>query len=126
MTAEMDSWLTPPNVDAKPIPMPEGFQPNAHHRVLAIQLDIDLEEAFATFVDHHASKEDKFKSWDRALSTWLRREKQFSRQRPSDSQFVFKTPEPPPCSIGFCDGSGWFVDSRTRRTVYCECRRRTA
>ena len=99
-----DNWLTPPDVDARPIPMPEGFQPNAHHRALAIQFGVDLEEAFATFVDHHASKGNKFKSWDRALNTWLRRERQFARQRPTDRQFVFQAPQLQPCPVGFCDG----------------------
>jgi excisionase family DNA binding protein len=84
--------------------MPEGFRPNAHHRALAIQFGIDLEESFATFVDHHATKGNNFKSWDRALSTLLLRQRQFGRLRPRDCQFVCKAPEYPPCPIGFCDG----------------------
>jgi hypothetical protein len=122
MTAET-GWLTPSNVDAGPIPMPEGFQPNAHHRTLALELGINLAEAFETFADHHASKGNKFKSWDRALNTWLRREKQFSRQRPSDSHFARPAPELPPCPLRFCDGSGWYADANTRRIVNCACRR---
>jgi hypothetical protein len=103
--------------------MPEGFQPNGHHRALAIQLGIDLHEAFALFTDHHASKGNKFKNWDRALNTWLRREKQFSRSRPQDAQFIGQAPQYPPCPIGFCDGSGWFIDRQTKQQVDCECRK---
>ena len=73
------SWFTGPDVDRKATSMPEGFQPNAHHRALAAELGVDLEEAVAIFAEHHASKGSRFKSWDRALNTWLWREKQFSR-----------------------------------------------
>jgi hypothetical protein len=116
------SWFTAPEIDRKATPIPEGFQPNRHHRALAAELGVDLEEEFSIFVDHHLSKGNKFKSWDRALNTWIMRAKQFSRNRPSDSQFVFKTPERAPCPVGFCDGSGWFIDHATRRRMDCECK----
>ena len=90
MSLHDSAWFTPPDTTREATDIPEGFRPNAHHRSLALQLGIDLDEAFATFLDHHASKGNRFKSWDRALNTWLRRERQFARQRPTDSQFVFK------------------------------------
>ena len=116
------NWFTAPDVDRKATPIPEGFQPNARHRALTAELGVDLEEAFALFTEHHASKGNKFKDWDRALNTWIRREKQFSRNRPSDAHMVFKTPERPLCAVGFCDGSGWYVDHATRRFMDCECK----
>src|SRR4030095_9019597 len=120
-----ESWFTSPDVDPKPISMPTNFGPNAQHRALAIQLGIDLEEAFATFCDHHAAKGNKFLSWDRAFNTWLRREQQFARRhRPCDRQFLSKVAELPSCPIGFCDGSGRFVDRSTRRWMDCECGRK--
>jgi integrase len=123
------AWFTPPE-DGKPKAMPEGFHPNGHHRDLAADLGIDLEEAFAVFTEHHAAKGSRFLDWNRALNTWLRREKQFSqsrstasrRPRPNDAFMVHKTPERPSCPVGFCDGSGWYMDRATRRPMDCECR----
>ena len=121
-------WFTAPDTERRATRMPEGFEPKAHHRALAAELGVDLEEAFAMFRDHHGAKENKFKNWDLAFNSWLRREKQFSgnrsgsRPRPRDAYMVFKAPERPPCPIGFCDGSGEFVDRTTHRRMDCECK----
>src|SRR6266851_4397552 len=104
----MVSWFTSEDETPKhTTQMPGNFRPNQKHQILAAELGVDLDEAFAMFADHHASKGNKFKSWDLAFNTWLRREKQFagnrssSRPRPSDAQFVFKAPERAPCPVGF-------------------------
>jgi hypothetical protein len=121
------NWFTAPDAERRATQMPEGFQPKAHHRALATELGVDLDEAFAMFRDHHGSTGKRFKSWDLALNTWLRREKQFSgnrsssRPRPTDSYMVFKAPAMPPCPFGECNGSGWWVDRATRSTVLCPC-----
>ena len=118
----MDDWFTPPDTP-RATTLPESFQPKAQHRQLAAALGVDLDDVFPLFVDHHLSKGSKFKSWDRALNTWLRREQQFAiRNRPQDVEFS-RSPEWPACPIGFCDGSGWFVDRATRKAMNCECRR---
>jgi hypothetical protein len=47
---------------------------------------------------------------------------QQSARRPSDSQFVGPNPELPACAIGFCDGSGEYMDRSTHRRMTCACR----
>jgi len=46
-----------------------------------------------------------------------------SAQRPNDSQFVGSEIEAMPCPLGQCDGSGWYVDVRTRNRIDCRCQR---
>jgi uncharacterized protein YdaU (DUF1376 family) len=59
--------------------MPDGFTPKPSHSNLAAELGIDLGKAFPHFKDHHLSKGNTFKDWDRALNSWLRREQKLSR-----------------------------------------------
>ena len=66
--------LTPPDTPRRPVAMPPDFRPGPHHYDLAARFGVDLEEAFATFCDHHEAKGNKFQCWSKALNTWLRRE----------------------------------------------------
>ena len=117
-----------PDAERKPTTMPEGFQPNAHHRALALQYGLDLEEELAAFADHHLGKGSRFLAWDRAFNTWLRRSVEFRSRKfvqgPSDTQMVGSKANHLPCPVGFCDGSGWYVDRVSRKISDCECRRR--
>src|ERR1035437_3374111 len=61
--------------------LPKDFQPNEQHHRLAKELGVDLQNCFASFCDHHASKGNTFKDWSRALNTWLRNEVKFNRGR---------------------------------------------
>ena len=116
-------WLSSQDIERKALPMPESFQPKAHHRALAAELGIDLDSEFEVFRDHHIAKGNRFKDWNRALNTWLRRARGFSRSAPSDVHFVGGTCQHPPCTIKECDGSGWWVDQQTRRVALCKCGR---
>jgi hypothetical protein len=59
--------------------MPEGFKPSDSHWALAGELRVELKTAFESFRDFHLSKGSTFKDWDRALNTWIRKEREFSR-----------------------------------------------
>ena len=61
--------------------LPKDFQPNEQHHRLAKELGVDLQNCFAVFCDHHASKGNTFKDWNRAFNTWLRNEVKFNRGR---------------------------------------------
>lgn len=63
---------------AKAIQMPTSFQPSESHADLAMQLGVNLQAEFASFVDFHGSKGNTFKDWDAALRTWLRNAKKFA------------------------------------------------
>jgi hypothetical protein len=119
-------WLSSPGMEEKAASMPESFQPKTHHRALAAQLGIDLDREFEVFKDHHLAKGSRFKDWNRALNTWLRRAQQFSCSGPSDARFLGQAPQYPPCPLNECDGSGWWIDRQTRRRVNCKCGRAEA
>jgi hypothetical protein len=60
-------------------PAPENFTPNEHNRKLATELGLDLAVIVPAFLAHHASKENTFKDWQKALETWLHRERGFCK-----------------------------------------------
>lgn len=74
--------------------MPEGFHPTDEHIHLAHDLGVDINAAFPAFVDFHLSKGNTFRDWDRALNSWLRKEKRFggnhakSSRKPSISAVI--------------------------------------
>jgi hypothetical protein len=49
-----------------------------------------------------------------------------SDHRPNDRKFLGATPEFPACPLGECDGSGWYIDSETRKVTVCRCQKRPA
>lgn len=40
---------------------------------------MNLDAAFAKFMDHHGSKGSTYKNWDLAFNSWLRKEQEFTR-----------------------------------------------
>jgi hypothetical protein len=76
--------------------LPTDFAPKDSHRHLARELNLNLEMVSIKFCDHHASKGTKFKDWDRALNTWMRREHEFARSGGPTCIAAFRpTPAPP-------------------------------
>ena len=60
--------------------LPTDFSPRDSHRELAQELHLNLDRVFQKFCDHHASKGNRFKDWNRALNAWLRRESEFGNR----------------------------------------------
>ncbi|WP_110647581.1 hypothetical protein [Salinicola peritrichatus] len=53
--------------------LPDDFQPNDTNRRIAAERGVNLEDELANFKDYHGAKGSKFKDWNLALNTWLRR-----------------------------------------------------
>lgn len=70
-----DSTPKPSGRKRPSTPLPDDFEPNDTNRRLAEERGLDLTHVVAAFCDHHASKDSRFVDWQRALSTWLRRER---------------------------------------------------
>jgi hypothetical protein len=76
------------------------------------------------FIDHYTANgwrvgRNPMKDWKAAIRTWEAKNQLGSRRAP-DAHMV-QMPTHAPCPIGFCDGSGWFVDPVTRKRSDCEC-----
>jgi len=74
--AEISSKASP-KIQERAVQMPKDFEPNEAHRALATKLGVDLAGEFEAFRDHHLAKGSRFKVWDFALNTWLRKAKQY-------------------------------------------------
>lgn len=70
-----------PDKPAKPqkraTQFPSDFSPNEGNRRLAKELGLNLEHEFDAFSDHHQSKGNTFRDWNKALNTWLRNSVRF-------------------------------------------------
>lgn len=84
------------------------------------------------FMDHYEANgwkvgKNPMRDWRAALRTWERNRfdsKPHTSQRPRDTHIIGVAPVHPPCSLGICDGSGWFIDRGSRKKFDCECRER--
>lgn len=64
---------TPPKDRKKPATrLPDGWQPNEHHRAFAFADGVDLDREAENFRDYCASKDVRYVDHDRAFSKWLR------------------------------------------------------
>lgn len=61
--------------------LPECMTPTQKHQNLAHELGLDLDREFPKFCDYHQSKGSKFKDWNAALCTWLRKAADYAADR---------------------------------------------
>ncbi|PYX67793.1 MAG: hypothetical protein DMG72_24525 [Acidobacteria bacterium] len=76
--AEKRERTTPPTAK-RASQIPQDFHPKDSHHALAVELGVNLDAAFAKFMDHHGSKGSTYKNWDLAFNSWLRKEQEFTR-----------------------------------------------
>lgn len=94
---------------------PNNFEPSDTNRRLAAERNLDLAAVIAHFRDHHESLGNKFIDWDKALSTWLRREKPQPPSPPVRHLPHASELETPPDGLSPEEYAAWDRDRRARR-----------
>jgi hypothetical protein len=56
-----------------------------YHEELAAKYNLDLQDQFEHFKDHHLAKGSKFLDWSRAFGTWMRNANKFSHNKTNSS-----------------------------------------
>lgn len=59
--------------------IPEDFKPNETNIRVAKESCVDISYQLNQFIDHHIAKGSKFKDWNRAFNTWIRKSVEFSQ-----------------------------------------------
>lgn len=66
--------------------IPDGWRPTDAHREKAAGLRVNCDIEAEKFADHHAANGNKFVSWDRAFSNWLRKAAEFQKRDAPEPQ----------------------------------------
>ncbi|NUF48633.1 hypothetical protein [Gilliamella sp. ESL0250] len=69
--------------------LPDGFKPNSHHRYIAQNENIDLDNEFVKFNDYCLASGKKYIDWDAAFNNWLRNAGKYQRYNPSSNKSNF-------------------------------------
>ena len=107
-----DAAPTPSGRKRPSTPLPDDFEPNDANRRLAEERNLDLDAVVAHWRDHHLAKDSRFVDWQRALGTWIRREKPGpSQPAPREHRHVSEIEKPPD---GLTDEqyAAWYRDRR--------------
>lgn len=92
--------------------LPDDFEANETNRRLADERGLDVAAVVAAFCDHHASKDSRFVDWQRALSTWIRREKAAGQLPVADRRVVNAPVVQPPDGLSDDEMREWWETRR--------------
>jgi len=59
--------------------LPKDFKPNQNNIETAKKSGVDIEYQLQQFTDWHLAKGTKYKDWNRAFNTWIRKSVEFNR-----------------------------------------------
>ncbi len=59
--------------------LPKDFKPNQNNIETAEKSGVDINYQLQQFTDYHLAKGSKFKDWNRAFNTWIRKSAEFNR-----------------------------------------------
>ncbi len=96
-------------------PFPDDFEPNETNRTLAAEKNLDLDAMIESFKDWHLSKDSRFADWQRALGTWLRREKGNPAPKPVSRIPHVSELEQPPDGLSPDEYAQWDYERRQKR-----------
>lgn len=68
--------------------LPKNFEPNENNISTAKQIGADIGYQLQQFKDWHLAKGSKYKDWNKAFNTWIRKSAEFSKGRNSGSSMV--------------------------------------
>ena len=68
-----------PKKEKRMTQLPDSFEPNANNIETAKKAGIDIEYQLQQFKDWHLAKGSKYKDWNRAFNTWIRKSVEFNR-----------------------------------------------
>jgi hypothetical protein len=103
--------VKPASKSRAPHHFPDDFEPNQNNREVAARQGVDLDSLIEQFADHHRAKGSKFKDWNLALNTWIRRERPgaagvapertpFPRNGTREEQDAWVAAQPPVAWVG--------------------------
>jgi hypothetical protein len=96
-------------------PLPDDFEANETNLRLIAERNLDPDEVVAHFCDHHASKDSRFADWQRALGTWIRRERALPRPTVVRSLPDANDIEKPPDGLTPAQYAAWAHAQKARR-----------
>ena len=64
--------------------IPDDFEPTNHHRDIAINQNINLDNEFVKFRDYCLANGKKYIDWDAAFNNWLRNSGKYQRASPNN------------------------------------------
>lgn len=70
-----------PKKEKRMTQLPDSFEPNENNIETAKKAGIDIEYQLQQFKDWHLAKGSKYKDWNRAFNTWLRKSVEFSQNK---------------------------------------------